>query len=58
MIYKQLIRERVESIEGLYGAKLQDAYVEDKLNVQALDFEYFKKALIRISVMAQDKLGG
>jgi len=53
-VYRQLIRERVEEVEG----KVKDQYLQDNKHAQVLDYNYFKKGLIRLAVMAQDWLGG
>jgi len=53
-IFRQLIRERIEELSG----KVEDNYFSDKNFDQVLDYEYFKKSLVRIAIMAQDYLGG
>ena len=52
-IFRQLIRERIEELSGLGG----ENYLSDKNFAQVLDFDYFKKSLIRIAILAQDSLG-
>jgi hypothetical protein len=37
---------------------LGENYLGDNNAAQILDYEYFKKALVRIAIMAQDYLGG
>ena len=58
VIFRQVIRERIELIEGKNGVNMKDVYFVDRVTTQQLDFEYFKRALIRIAVVAQDNLGG
>lgn len=33
-------------------------YINDKMMAQVLDYEFFKKSIVRIAIMAQDELGG
>ncbi len=40
------------------AATLGENYIGDNNSAQVLDYEYFKKALVRIAIMAQDYLGG
>ena len=40
------------------STKIKDDYLGDENFAIVLDYEYFKKALIRIAVMAQNLLGG
>ena len=37
---------------------LDENYIGDRNFEQVMDFEFFKKALIRIAIMAQNLLGG
>jgi hypothetical protein len=53
-IFRQLIRERREELTG----KIENDYIGDQNFALVLDYDYFKKALIRIAIMSQDLLGG
>lgn len=54
-IYRQLVRERLDEIKSQMGTQ---TYINDKMMAQVLDYEFFKKSIVRIAIMAQDELGG
>ena len=56
LIFRQVVREKQADYEKKRNA--DQTYFGDHEWSQTLDFEMFKKALVRISIMAQDKLGG
>ena len=59
-IYRQLIRERIEELASLNAKEGGSGvgYLSDNKFSQVLNYEYFKKGLVRIGIMAQDLLGG
>lgn len=56
LIFRQVVREKQAEYEKKRNA--DSTYFGDQDWSQTLDFDMFKKALVRISIMAQDKLGG
>lgn len=55
-IFRTIIKEKLDNFEKNRNKDTQ--YFGDKEWSQSLDLEMFKKALVRVAVMAQDKLGG
>jgi hypothetical protein len=56
LIFRQVVREKQADYEKKRNA--DQTYFGDQEWSQTLDIEMFKKALVRISILAQDKLGG
>ena len=58
-MFQQIVRER---LTGKEQSKILDnkgrQTMEETEKLHVIDYEYFKKALIRIAALAQDKLSG